>query len=81
MGDRNTFEFAGTATPTEAAEILNRIAEGIRAGMLSLSMGGEGVAVSPTGDLSLEIEAMEKKNKAKIEIAVAWKLPESDGDD
>lgn len=73
MGDSREFEFEGFATPSEAADALNRIAEGIRARSLSLSMGDDAISVFPAGDLSLEIEASEKKGKAKIEIAIAWK--------
>jgi amphi-Trp domain-containing protein len=73
MGDSREFEFEGAATPSEAADALNRIAEGIRARSLSLSMGEEAITVFPDGELSLEIEASEKKGKAKIEIAIAWK--------
>ncbi len=32
----------------------------------------------PEGDLSLEIEASEKKGKAKIEIAIAWRQTKND---
>jgi amphi-Trp domain-containing protein len=81
MGDRREFEFEGAATPSEAADALNRIAEGIRARSLSLSMGEEAITVFPDGELSLEIEASEKKGKAKIEIAIAWKRGPDDEDD
>jgi len=81
MGDSREFEFEGAATPSEAADALNRIAEGIRARSLSLSMGEEAITVFPEGDLSLEIEASEKKGKAKIEIAIAWKHQRDDEDD
>ena len=81
MSKRSTFEFEGAATPTEAADVLNRIADGLRAGSLSLSMGDESIAVFPDGDLALEIEASEKQGKAKIEIAVAWKHPKVDRED
>jgi amphi-Trp domain-containing protein len=81
MGDKKGFEFEGSATPAEAAEFLTRIAEGIRARALSLSMGDEEVTVFPDGDLSLEIEAREKRNKARIEVAIAWKrVTAEDGD-
>ena len=75
------FEFEGAATPSEAADVLNRIADGIRAGSLCLSMGDEAISVFPDGDLALEIEASEKQGKAKIEIAVAWKHPKIADDD
>jgi amphi-Trp domain-containing protein len=81
MGDRQVFEFEGNASPAEAADALDRIAEGLRARSLSLSMGEEEITVSPAGDLSMEIEASEKRGKAKIEIAIAWKQASRDDDD
>jgi amphi-Trp domain-containing protein len=81
MGDGKEFEYEGLASATEAADALNRIAEGIRARSLSLSLGEERIEVFPDGDLSMEIEASEKKGKAKIEIAIAWRRPQDDGDD
>jgi amphi-Trp domain-containing protein len=81
MGDSQEFEFEGAASPAEAADALIRIAEGIRARSLSLSMGDDEITVFPAGDLSLEIEAREKKGKAKIEIAIAWKQPKGGDDD
>lgn len=81
MSEKCTFEFEGSATPAEAADVLRRIAEGIRRGNLSLSMGAEPVAVFPTGELGLDIEATEKKEKSKIEIAVAWTRADDDDED
>ncbi len=81
MADRSEFEFEGMATPSEAADTLQRIAEGMRARALSLAMGDEHVTVFPDGDLSLEIEVVEKKDKTKIEIAVAWKHANVAGED
>ena len=81
MADKQAFEFEGSASPAEAAEALERIAEGIRARALSLSLGEDEITVFPTGDLAMEIEASEKKGKAKIEIAIAWKQAKGDGDD
>lgn len=39
------------------------------------------MTVYPDGDLSMEIEASDKKGNAEIEIAIAWKRPRDDGDD
>jgi hypothetical protein len=36
--------------------------------------------VYPDGDLALEIQATEKKSKAKIEIAIAWRRRPLDTD-
>jgi amphi-Trp domain-containing protein len=81
MSDARTFEFEGMATPAEAADVLRRIAEGIRRGNFSLSMGSESVAVFPAGEIGLDIEATEKKEKSKIEIAVAWTRADEDEQD
>ena len=81
MSDGRTFEFEGGASAAEAADILKRIADGLRSGNLSLSLGGEAVSVFPQGDLSLDIEATEKKEKSKIEITVAWTAADRDDDE
>ena len=82
MGDKREFEFEGRASPAEAAGVLSRIADGIRARSLALSLAKEGITVHPEGDLLLEIEAKEKKGKAKIAITIAWRDPKTaPGDD
>ena len=68
MGDKQVFEFEGSASPSEAADALNRIADGLRARSLSLSLGEEEITIFPAGDLSMEIEAIEKMVKSD-----AWK--------
>ena len=80
MPDKREFEFEGGASPAEAADALRRIAEGIRARALWLSMGDEEISVYPEGDLAIEIEASEKKGKVKIEIEIAWRHAASGGD-
>ena len=64
--------------PAEVAETLCRIADGIRQRALSVSLGEEEITIYPDGDLALEIQATEKKSKAKIEIAIAWRRRPSD---
>jgi amphi-Trp domain-containing protein len=78
MGASRELEFEGLATPSEVGEALTRIAEGVRARSLALSLGDEELTVHPDGDLTLEVWAKEKKGKAKIEIAVAWRRPRAD---
>ena len=64
--------------PAEVSETLCRIADGIRQRALSVSLGEEEITFYPDGDLALEIQATEKKSKAKIEIAIAWRRRPSD---
>jgi amphi-Trp domain-containing protein len=66
-------EFCGSTTSAEAAEALARLADAIRAGGLSVSLGEEELTVFPAGDLSLEIDASERKGKGKLEVVVAWR--------
>lgn len=81
MGANRELEFEGPATPSEVAEALTRIAEGIRGRSLALSLGEEELIIHPDGGLSLEVWAKEKKGKAKIEIAVAWRQPTAGTDE
>jgi amphi-Trp domain-containing protein len=78
MGEVREFEFEGAASPSEAGDMLARIAEGIRARGLSLSMGGERITVHPADSLSLELEASQKQGKARIAIAIAWRVSAGD---
>jgi len=79
MPDSREFEFEGGASPSEAADALARLAEGIRARGLSLSSGAERITIHPGPDLSLEVEAIAKKGRARIEIAIAWRQPRNGG--
>ena len=66
-------EFCGPATPAEAAEALARLGDGVRAGGLSVSLGEDELTVLPAGDLSLEIDASERKGKGKLEVVITWR--------
>jgi amphi-Trp domain-containing protein len=78
MGDSRELEFSGTATTAEAAETLARLAEGLRAGGLSVSLGEDEIVVLPGGDLSLEIDASERKGKGKLEVVITWRTAPRD---
>jgi amphi-Trp domain-containing protein len=73
--DPDALEFCGPATPAEAAESLTRLAEGIRTGGLSVSLGEDEITVLPVGDLSLEIDASERKGKDTLEVLITWQVP------
>jgi amphi-Trp domain-containing protein len=65
LSERKELEFEGVASPAEVADTLCRLADGIRARALSVSLGEDEITVYPDGDLALEIEATERKSKAK----------------
>ena len=64
MGDSQEFAFEGLASPSEAADALTRIAEGIRARALRLR---------PPGEVKLELKATRKSRKGTLEIEIGWK--------
>jgi amphi-Trp domain-containing protein len=73
MRDTRQFFFDGPYTRDELVDAMLRIAAGIRAGGLSLSMGKDEVTVFPCGELELEVAARTKKDKSRIDIAIAWR--------
>jgi len=75
MSADQAFEFEGVATPSEAADTLARIAEGIRARSLSLTAGDEEITVFPDGHLMVHIGAKRTEAKGTIGTGVAWKHP------
>lgn len=68
-------KYCGLATPAEAADALARLSEGIRAGGLSVSLGEDEITMLPAGDLSVEIDASERKGQGKLEIVITWRAP------
>jgi amphi-Trp domain-containing protein len=75
MSADQEFEFEGVATPSEAADTLARIAEGIRARSLSLTAGDEEMAIVPDGHLMVQIGAMRTKANGTTDSGVAWRHP------
>ena len=71
MSADQAFEFEGVATPSEAADTLARIAEGIRARSLSLTAGDEEITIFPDGHLMVQIGAKRTKANGTIDIGVA----------
>jgi amphi-Trp domain-containing protein len=86
MPDTREFAFDGPYTREELAEVMLRLAAGIRAGGVSLSMGEDEVIMFPRGELELEVAARTKKDKSRLGIAIAWRqargeLPAGPSDD
>lgn len=78
MGGKGTeFEFAGQVAAEQAAEYLDRIAEGIRAGHVGLGAGGERVDLSFGELVKLEVEAESDGRKGNISLDISWKPAEA----
>jgi amphi-Trp domain-containing protein len=73
--DRQELEFATTTRVIQVAEYLNRIADGLRAGALTLEASGQAVHLEPADTLRLEIEAESKPDKgsASLQLELSWK--------
>jgi amphi-Trp domain-containing protein len=78
MRDIREFAFDGTYTRDELADVVLRLAAGIRAGGVSLSMGEDEVIMFPRGELELEVAARTKKGKSRLDIAIAWRETRGD---
>jgi amphi-Trp domain-containing protein len=78
VGEGRKFAFEGMASRAEVADVLRRVADGLRARSLSLSIGEEAISVSPEEELSMEIEASQKRTRATLEISIAWKRSPAD---
>ena len=78
MAESREFVFEAVASRAEAADVLRRVADGLRAGGLSLTMGDESIRVAPEGEVSMDVEARQKRTKSTIEISISWKRPRAD---
>lgn len=69
------FEFTATLDAPRAAEYLERVAAGIRAGAVGLKAGNRVLQLAPAGSLRLELRAEMKpeKGEGRLEVAVIWR--------
>jgi amphi-Trp domain-containing protein len=75
MDPDEEFEFDGQATPSEAADTLAQIAEGVRTGSVSLAVGSNEITIFPDGRLAVRIRARKKKSRTAIDIDLARTHP------
>ena len=73
---REEFEFSTTTRGSQVAEYLNRIADGLRAGTLTLGSSGHSVHLRPGETIRLEVEAESKPDKgsASLQLELSWKM-------
>jgi amphi-Trp domain-containing protein len=73
---REEFEFSTTTRATHVAEYLNRIADGLRHGTLTLAASGHAVHLQPGDAIRLEVEAESRPGKgtASLQLDLSWKL-------
>jgi amphi-Trp domain-containing protein len=72
VSERGDLSYDGRLSPAEAAELLVRLAQALRTGQVSVSLGREEITVAPAGALRLRIDGVQKRVKSRVEIGVAW---------
>lgn len=74
--DREELEFSTTTRGVQVAEYLNRIADGLRQGTLTLGAAGQTVHLQPAETIRLEVEAESRPDKGKgsLQLELSWKL-------
>lgn len=73
MGKQGEFEFAGSVAAEQAADYLERIAAGLRAGQISLGAGERRLSLAPGEMLKLEVEAESEGGKGSVALELSWK--------
>jgi amphi-Trp domain-containing protein len=77
MGSGDDFDFAGTIAAEQAAEYLERLAAGIRAGRIALGAGERKLSLAPSDMLKLEVEAESEGGKGSLAFELSWKPAET----
>jgi amphi-Trp domain-containing protein len=75
MNNKGKFEYSATTDNAQVADYLNRIAEGLRVGTLSMAAATRTINLAPNGVFKLEIEADSNKGKGRgsIVVEISWK--------
>ncbi len=73
--DREELEFSTTTRGAQVAEYLNRIADGLRQGALTIGAAGHTVHLQPAETIRLEVEAENRADKGKgsLQLEISWK--------
>jgi amphi-Trp domain-containing protein len=76
MADKQSLEFEGALDPASLASYLDAIAQGLRDGRLTASMGEQSLQceVGESLEVELEIKADPAKRKYSLELDVSWRV-------
>jgi len=72
---REELEFSTTTRGAQVAEYLNRIADGLRQGTLTIGAAGHTVQLQPSETIRLEVEVENRvdKGKGSLQLEISWK--------
>jgi len=74
---KKKFEMEELMTKEKVADFLRKVAEGIEAGCIELQDDEETLTLSPPDIIAVEIDAKQKKDKAKFSMEISWRCPEA----
>lgn len=58
---------------THVVDYLEALVEGLKAGKVVVEKGGKYISLNPPSVMEVEIEAKQKKEKAKFALELSWK--------
>lgn len=67
------FKYSDRMKSDDAADYLQKLAEGIRSGNLTLQGRGHTITIVPKDYVKLEVRASQKHGKGELELEVSWK--------
>ena len=72
MSQAKSFKYSDKMKSEQAADYLMKLAEGMRAGQLTLRQG-QTIRVVPKDMVKFEVRATHKEGKGELELEVSWK--------
>ena len=72
MGEQSV-ELKKVMELSNVVEYLEALVEGLKAGKVVVEKGGKYISLSPPSVMEVEIEAKQKKEKAKFSLELSWK--------
>ena len=74
-GNKERLEFAGVVDRERVAEYLNLLADGLRAGSVTVRAAGHSMSLESAEQMRLEMEARHRPDKgsASIELEISWR--------
>ena len=67
------FKYSDRMKSNDAADYLQKLAEGIRSGNLTLQGQGHTITIVPRDHVKLEVRATQKQGRGELELEVSWK--------
>jgi amphi-Trp domain-containing protein len=71
--NKNAVEYEGKLELAEAIARLEDLVSGLKAGGVSLALGGRSLSLTPASVVTLELEAKQKAKKGELSLKLKWR--------